>query len=151
MKLYAELIQKNAALQRIHQVLVDRRLIGQAAAYAKFLIQERVAKGILPNGRPFKNYSLGYKKKREEAKKPVDKVYLEWTGQMMGDMTWNLIQDYAELYFATVRSEEIAGYLSKKGAGRKRKKFPFWCLNAPERAKIRKFYNEKLKVQLKAL
>jgi len=117
--------------------------------YANNLIQKRVKANKDLSGQKFKPYSDAYKKRRLKAGKPVDRVYLEYTGQMLAAMTHKAFTTHAQLYFATPRSETLAKYHSRDGAGKSRVIRSFFGITESEELKINKYVNTLLKNKLK--
>ena len=66
-------------------------------------IEKRTEAGRGPKGVPYKtHYSRRYRRFREEQGLPVDRVYLKWTGGMLGSMIHHVTKSMLRMFFAPV-------------------------------------------------
>lgn len=88
------------------------KLIGD---YSVFSIESRTAQGKDVKGQAFKGYSESYKKVREKAGRPINKVDLFFTGKMLGSMTHRKQgTDKVQIYFSMQEQATKAAHLTEK-------------------------------------
>jgi len=93
-------VAKNFEKQVREQPLIVKTALGRTAEFLMFLIKQRTAKGINADGNSFPPYTQDYKTFRQNAGRQVQFADLNFSGQMLSNITQKSEPSFAIIYFA---------------------------------------------------
>jgi hypothetical protein len=93
-------ISKNVENSIRQQPNVFKTALGRTAEFVMGLIKQRTARGQDANKRSFPPYTQVYKEFRHKKGRQVSYPDLNFTGQMLSNMTQKSTPSYAEIYFS---------------------------------------------------
>lgn len=124
-----------------------KKALANASAFEVGAIKKRTQqKGIDYKGRPFKPYSVKYKRAAVKQSGVVD---LTDTGQMFSSLTFRATESKGTLFFRQGFANRKAFFHDEAGAGRKRVKREFFSISKDEETKIEKIFFSVLEKELK--
>jgi hypothetical protein len=98
--------QAEKKFNKLYDLLNDNeKLLENVGPFLNFQILQRTAKGVDYEGKQFKPYSEGYKKRRKKAGRPVNKVDLNFTGSMLSAITQDNIPNGLSLFFLNTKDK----------------------------------------------
>ena len=93
-------VAKNFERQVREQPLIVKTSLGRTAEFLMFLIKQRTAKGVSADGNSFPPYTQDYKTFRQNAGRQVQFADLNFSGQMLSNITQKSEPSFAIIYFA---------------------------------------------------
>jgi hypothetical protein len=93
-------VAKNFEKQVREQPLIVKTALGRTAEFLIFLIKQRTAKGVNADGNSFPPYTQDYKTFRQNAGRQVQFADLNFSGQMLSNITQKSEPSFAIIYFA---------------------------------------------------
>ena len=124
-----------------------KKALANASAFQVGAIKKRTQqKGVDFQGRPFKPYSIKYKRRLVKQSGVVD---LTDTGQMFSSLTSRITSSKGELFFRQGFANRKAFFHDEVGAGRKKVIRPFFSISKDEETKIEKIFFSVLEKELK--
>jgi hypothetical protein len=93
-------VAKNFEKQVREQPLIVKTALGRTAEFLMFLIKQRTAKGVNADGNSFPPYTQDYKTFRQNAGRQVQFADLNFSGQMLSNITQKSEPSFAIIYFA---------------------------------------------------
>jgi hypothetical protein len=93
-------VAKNFERQVREQPLIVKTSLGRTAELLMFLIKQRTAKGVSADGNSFPPYTQDYKTFRQNAGRQVQFADLNFSGQMLSNITQKSEPSFAIIYFA---------------------------------------------------
>ena len=93
-------VAKNFEKQVREQPLIVKTALGRTAEFLIGLIKQRTQRGINADGNSFPPYTEAYKTFRQQAGRQTQYPDLNFSGQMLSNMTQRSEPDYAVIYFA---------------------------------------------------
>ena len=124
-----------------------KKALANASAFEVGAIKKRTQqKGIDYKGRPFKPYSVKYKRAAVKQSGVVD---LTDTGQMFSSLTSKVTPSKGELFFRQAAANRKAFFHDEAGAGRKKVMKPFFRISKKEETNIEKIFCNVLERELK--
>jgi len=127
--------------QKILSALDNDKILNRLGLGGIRIVKERTRKGLDVDGKSFKPYSEGYKKKREEAGLVTDIVNLEFDdleGMLHKvDHEVNNSLHSVQMLIDDPEKETIAGYHNIQGAGKSKVIRKFWGFSEEEKEKLR--------------
>jgi hypothetical protein len=93
-------VAKNFEKQVREQPLIVKTALGRTAEFLMFLIKQRTAKGVSADGNSFPPYTQDYKTFRQNAGRQVQFADLNFSGQMLSNITQKSEPSFAIIYFA---------------------------------------------------
>ena len=124
-----------------------KKALANASAFEVGAIKKRTQqKGIDYKGRPFKPYSIKYKRAAVKQSGVVD---LTDTGQMFSSLTSRILPSKGELFFRQGFANRKAFFHDEAGAGRKKVIRPFFSISKSEETKIENIFFSVLEKELK--
>lgn len=124
-----------------------KKALANASAYEVMAIKERTqVKGIDYRNRPFKPYSLKYKRAGVKQSGVVD---LTDTGQMFSSLTFKATESKGTLFFRQQQANKKAYFHDEVGAGKGKVIRPFFRISKDEEVKIEKIFRNVLNKELK--
>ena len=93
-------VAKNFEKQVREQPLIVKTALGRTAEFLMFLIKQRTAKGVSADGNAFPKYTAEYAFLRKKSGRQVSTPDLNFTGQMLSNITQKSNPNYAIIYFA---------------------------------------------------
>ena len=93
-------VAKNFENQVREQPLIVKTALGRTAEFLMFLIKQRTAKGVNADGNSFPPYTQDYKTFRQNAGRQVQFADLNFSGQMLSNITQKSEPSFAIIYFA---------------------------------------------------
>jgi|TARA_R100000030_G_C3236136_1_gene119459 hypothetical protein len=124
-----------------------KKALANAAAFQVGAIKKRTqTKGVDFKNRPFKPYSLKYKRRLVKQSGVVD---LTDTGQMFSSLTFRATESKGTLFFRQQAANRKAFFHDQAGAGRKKVIRPFFSIGDDEEKKIEKIFFQVLDKELR--
>jgi hypothetical protein len=124
-----------------------KKALANAAAFQVGAIKKRTqTKGVDFQNRPFKPYSLKYKRRLVKQSGVVD---LTDTGQMFSSLTFRATESKGTLFFRQQAANRKAFFHDEAGAGRKKVIRPFFSIGDDEEKKIEKIFFQVLDKELR--
>jgi len=124
-----------------------KKALANASAFQVGAIKKRTqTKGVDFQGRPFKPYSLKYKRRLVKQSGVVD---LTDTGQMFSSLTFRATESKGTLFFRQQAANRKAFFHDEAGAGRKKVIRPFFSIGNDEEKKIEKIFFQVLDKELR--
>lgn len=124
-----------------------KKALANAAAFQVGAIKKRTqTKGVDFQNRPFKPYSLKYKRRLVKQSGVVD---LTDTGQMFSSLTFRATESKGTLFFRQQAANRKAFFHDEAGAGRKKVIRPFFSIGNDEEKKIEKIFFQVLDKELR--
>ena len=124
-----------------------KKALANASAFEVGAIKKRTQqKGIDYKGRPFKPYSVKYKRAAVKQSGVVD---LTDTGQMFSSLTFKATESKGTLFFRQQQANRKAFFHDEAGAGRKKVIRPFFRIGKDEEKKIEKIFFNVLERELR--
>ena len=93
-------VARNFEKQVREQPLIVKTALGRTAEFLIGLIKQRTARGISADGNSFTPYTEAYKTFRQQAGRQTQYPDLNFSGQMLSNITQKSEPDYAVIYFA---------------------------------------------------
>ena len=93
-------VARNFEKQVREQPLIVKTALGRTAEFLMGLIKQRTARGINADGNSFPPYTEAYKIFRQQAGRQTQYPDLNFSGQMLSNITQRSEPDYAVIYFA---------------------------------------------------
>jgi len=93
-------VAKNFEKQVREQPLIVKTALGRTAEFLMLLIKQRTAKGVNADGNSFPPYTQDYKTFRQNAGRQVQFADLNFSGQMLSNITQKSEPSFAIIYFA---------------------------------------------------
>ncbi len=128
------------ATNKLLDALKNQQLWNKLGLAAIRLIRIRTRKGKDVDGKDFKKYSAGYKKKREKAGLPTHPVNLEFAnvGSMLHKIDHVIYNEFdgVSVLIDDPHKEQIARYHNIEGAGKSKVIRKFWGINKEEEDKL---------------
>jgi hypothetical protein len=93
-------VANNFEQQIKEQPNIIKTALGRTAEFLMFLIKQRTAKGISADGNAFPKYTAEYAFLRKKSGRQVSTPDLNFTGQMLSNITQRSNPNYAIIYFA---------------------------------------------------
>ena len=93
-------VAKNFEKQVREQPLIVKTALGRTAEFLIGLIKQRTQRGINADGNSFPPYTEAYKTFRQNAGRQTQYPDLNFSGQMLSNITQRSEPDYAVIYFA---------------------------------------------------
>jgi len=93
-------VAQNFEKQIREQPNIVKKALGRTAEFLMFLIKQRTAKGISADNTAFPKYTAEYSFLRKKAGRQVSNPDLNFTGQMLSNITEKSNPSYAIIYFA---------------------------------------------------
>ena len=93
-------VAKNFENQVREQPLIVKTALGRTAEFLMLLIKQRTAKGVNADGNSFPPYTQDYKTFRQNAGRQVQFADLNFSGQMLSNITQKSEPSFAIIYFA---------------------------------------------------
>ena len=93
-------VAKNFEKQVREQPQIVKTALGRTAEFLIGLIKQRTARGINSDGNSFPPYTEAYKTFRQQAGRQTQYPDLNFSGQMLSNITQRSEPDYAVIYFA---------------------------------------------------
>lgn len=126
---------------------ITSKALAQVSAFQISNIRERTQKkGIDVNERPFKPYSIKYKRAKIKESGVVD---LTDTGQMFSSLTSKISPSKGVLFFRNQNANRKAFYHDEVGAGKSRVVRPFFGISDREEEKIVRLFSKILDKEIK--
>ena len=124
-----------------------KKALANAAAFQVGAIKKRTqTKGVDFKNRPFKPYSLKYKRRLVKQSGVVD---LTDTGRMFSSLTFRATESKGTLFFRQQAANRKAFFHDQAGAGRKKVIRPFFSIGDDEEKKIEKIFFQVLDKELR--
>jgi hypothetical protein len=117
-------VAKNFEKQVREQPLIVKTALGRTAEFLIGLIRQRTQRGINADGNSFPPYTEAYKTFRQQAGRQTQYPDLNFSGQMLSNMTQRSEPDYAVIYFANK-------FQNTKALGNQKKR-KFFAIGAKE-------------------
>ena len=117
-------VAKNFEKQVREQPLIVKTALGRTAEFLIGLIKQRTQRGINADGNSFPPYTEAYKTFRQQAGRQTQYPDLNFSGQMLSNMTQRSEPDYAVIYFANK-------FQNTKALGNQKKR-KFFAIGAKE-------------------
>jgi len=117
-------VAKNFEKQVREQPLIVKTALGRTAEFLMGLIKQRTQRGINADGNSFPPYTEAYKTFRQNAGRQTQYPDLNFSGQMLSNMTQRSEPDYAVIYFANK-------FQNTKALGNQKKR-KFFAIGAKE-------------------
>ena len=117
-------VAKNFEKQVREQPLIVKTALGRTAEFLIGLIKQRTQRGISSDGNSFPPYTEAYKTFRQNAGRQTQYPDLNFSGQMLSNMTQRSEPDYAVIYFANK-------FQNTKALGNQKKR-KFFAIGAKE-------------------
>jgi hypothetical protein len=117
-------VAKNFEKQVREQPLIVKTTLGRTAEFLIGLIKQRTQRGINADGNSFPPYTEAYKTFRQQAGRQTQYPDLNFSGQMLSNMTQRSEPDYAVIYFANK-------FQNTKALGNQKKR-KFFAIGAKE-------------------
>ena len=117
-------VAKNFEKQVREQPLIVKTALGRTAEFLIGLIKQRTQRGINADGNSFPPYTEAYKTFRQQAGRQTQYPDLNFSGQMLSNMTQKSEPDYAVIYFANK-------FQNTKALGNQKKR-KFFAIGAKE-------------------
>ena len=93
-------VAKNFEKQVKEQPQIVKTALGRTAEFLMGIIKQRTSKGIGTDGRSFPSYTEAYKTFRKNAGRQVERRDLNFSGQMLSNITQRSSPTEAIIYFA---------------------------------------------------
>jgi phage gpG-like protein len=93
-------VANNFEQQIKEQPNIIKTALGRTAEFLMFLIKQRTAKGISADGNAFPKYTAEYAFLRKKAGRQTSTPDLNFSGQMLSNITQRSNPNYAIIYFA---------------------------------------------------
>ena len=93
-------VAKNFERQVREQPQIVKTALGRTAEFVMFLIKQRTSKGQGADGNPFKDYTAEYAFQRKKAGRQTAFADLNFSGQMLSNITQKSSPTEAIIYFA---------------------------------------------------
>jgi hypothetical protein len=93
-------VAQNFEQQIREQPLIVKTALGRTAEFLMFLIKQRTAKGISADGNAFPKYTAEYAFLRKKAGRQTSTPDLNFSGQMLSNITQRSNPNFAIIYFA---------------------------------------------------
>jgi hypothetical protein len=93
-------VAKNFEKQVREQPLIVKTALGRTAEFLIGLIKQRTQRGVNADGNSFPPYTEAYKTFRQQAGRQTQYPDLNFSGQMLSNITQKSEPDYAVIYFA---------------------------------------------------
>ena len=93
-------VAKNFEKQVREQPQIVKTALGRTAEFLMGIIKQRTSKGIGTDGRSFPSYTEAYKTFRKNAGRQVERRDLNFSGQMLSNITQKSSPTEAIIYFA---------------------------------------------------
>lgn len=123
------------------------RLMGQIGAFVNLQVKTRTSKGVDKKERTFPPYSPAYRKKRQDAGHPVNKVNLFFTGSMFSSLTYTP-EEYQVTSFFMNTVDKFGGRNPEKAFFNDQSR-PFFGLTPADVKEIEKMVGGHIQVELK--
>jgi len=136
-KIDSKILQKKLQKQIREQPRQVQRALGRTAEFLLGLIKKRTSKGKDADGSNFIPYKPEYKAFRREKGRQVSKVDLNFSGQMLSNMTQKSDSTKAILFFANK-------FQSIKAVGNQKKR-PFFLVGDRESKTLINFFAKEFK------
>ncbi len=117
-------VAKNFEKQVREQPLIVKTALGRTAEFLIGLIKQRTQRGISADGNSFPPYTEAYKTFRQQAGRQTQYPDLNFSGQMLSNITQRSEPDYAVIYFANK-------FQNTKALGNQKKR-KFFAIGAKE-------------------
>ena len=125
---------------------VKKALANASAFQVGAIKKKKKKKGVDFQGRPFKPYSIKYKRAAVKQSGVVD---LTDTGQMFSSLTFKATETKGTLFFRQQQANKKAFFHDEAGAGRKKVIRPFFRIGSDEEKKIENIFFKVLDKELK--
>jgi hypothetical protein len=117
-------VARNFEKQVREQPLIVKTALGRTAEFLMGLIKQRTARGINADGNSFPPYTEAYKIFRQQAGRQTQYPDLNFSGQMLSNMTQRSEPSFAIIYFASK-------FQTTKALGNQKKR-KFFAIGAKE-------------------
>jgi hypothetical protein len=117
-------VAKNFEKQVREQPLIVKTALGRTAEFLIGLIKQRTQRGISSDGNSFPPYTEAYKTFRQQGGRQTQYPDLNFSGQMLSNITQKSEPDYAVIYFANK-------FQNTKALGNQKKR-KFFAIGAKE-------------------
>ena len=135
-------LQKSLSeLQKKFPRVIKEALANVSALQIRNIRDRTQRKGIDVFGKPFREYSPGYKRAAVKESGVVD---LTDTGQMFSSLTSKISRSKGSLFFRNMFANKKAFFHDIAGAGKGKVVRPFFSINRQEEKQIVKVFEEKI-------
>lgn len=138
-------------LEAVRAALVNEDALLSVSSAARELILKRTDGGVGFEGTAFEPYSSAYKKAREKKGRPLEKVDLKSTGQMLDDLSLevNTAEKRSEIFFKAEESARKALHHQVSGVGKDKVLRRFFGLSEEEKSVLTGLYSAHVENVLK--
>ena len=141
-------VAKNFEKQVREQPQIVKTALGRTAEFLMGIIKQRTSKGIGTDGRSFPSYTEAYKTFRKNAGRQVERRDLNFSGQMLSNITQKSSPTEAIIYFAN-KFQNTKAYANQEILKNKNKGQKFFAIGQKEQTPIiNKFMQEFKKLSI---
>ena len=142
-------VAKNFEKQVREQPQIVKTALGRTAEFLMGIIKQRTSKGIGTDGRSFPSYTEAYKTFRKNAGRQVERRDLNFSGQMLSNITQRSSPTEAIIYFAN-KFQNTKAYANQEILKNKNKGQKFFAIGKNEQTLVKdvfiKQYNKLSKI-----
>ena len=124
-------VAKNFERQVREQPQIVKTALGRTAEFLMGIIKQRTSKGIGTDGRSFPSYTEAYKTFRKNAGRQVERRDLNFSGQMLSNITQRSSPTEAIIYFAN-KFQNTKAYANQEILKNKNKGQKFFSIGERE-------------------
>jgi hypothetical protein len=128
-------VAKNFEKQVREQPQIVKTALGRTAEFLMGIIKQRTSKGIGTDGRSFPSYTEAYKTFRKNAGRQVERRDLNFSGQMLSNITQKSSPTEAIIYFAN-KFQNTKAYANQEILKNKNKGQKFFAIGQKEQQPI---------------